>query len=78
MIVDDEVEAMFQDSLAKMYDSALEQRLEALIARSRTHGLSPEEREEVRSLSRAGKEIDSRSRWYQETLPALTARRPLI
>ncbi len=53
MIVDDEVEAMFQDSLAKMYDSALEQRLEALIARSRTRGLSPEEREEVRSLSQA-------------------------
>lgn len=53
MIVDEEVEVMFQDSLAKIYDSALEQRLEALIARSRTHGLSPEEREEVRSLSQA-------------------------
>ncbi|MFH8135364.1 DNA primase [Pantoea osteomyelitidis] len=50
MIVDEEVEAVFQDSLASIYDSALEQRLEALIARDRTQGLSAEERRELQSL----------------------------
>ncbi|WP_130831861.1 DNA primase [[Erwinia] mediterraneensis] len=50
MIVDEEVEAVFQDSLASVYDSALEQRLEALIARDRTQGLSAEERRELQSL----------------------------
>jgi DNA primase len=39
------------DTLASLYDSVLEQRLETLIAQARTHGLSPEEREEVRSLN---------------------------
>lgn len=51
MIVDDSVEQTFLDTLASLYDSVLEQRLEALIARARTHGLSQEEREEVRSLN---------------------------
>lgn len=50
MIVDEEVEAVFQDSLASVYDSALEQRLEALIARDRTQGLNAEERRELQSL----------------------------
>lgn len=50
MIVDEEAEAVFQDSLASIYDSALEQRLEALIARDRTQGLSAEERRELQSL----------------------------
>ncbi|PLV60792.1 DNA primase [Erwinia sp. B116] len=53
MIVDDEVETMFQDSLASMYDAALEQRLEELIARDRTHVLSAEERREFWALSQA-------------------------
>ncbi|NIG87874.1 DNA primase [Serratia symbiotica] len=51
MIVDDRVEQTFFDTLASLYDSVLEQRLEALIAQARTHGLSQEEREEVRSLN---------------------------
>lgn len=51
MIVDDRVEQTFLDTLASLYDSVLEQRLEALIAQARTHGLSQEEREEVRSLN---------------------------
>lgn len=51
MIVDEEVETMFQDSLASMYDAALERRLEELIARARTHGLTSEERREVSSLN---------------------------
>ncbi|WP_345829021.1 DNA primase [Erwinia sp. HDF1-3R] len=46
MIVDDEVETMFNDSLASMYDAALERRLEYLIARERTHGLDANERRE--------------------------------
>lgn len=53
MIVDEEAEAVFQDSLAKMYDSALEQRQEELIARDRTHGLNAEERRELWSLNQA-------------------------
>lgn len=53
MIVDEEAEAVFQDSLASVYDSALEQRLEALIARDRTQGLSAEERREFWALSQA-------------------------
>lgn len=51
MIVEDRVEQTFLDTLASLYDSVLEQRLETLIAQARTHGLSPEEREEVRSLN---------------------------
>ncbi|MEG3110356.1 MULTISPECIES: DNA primase [unclassified Pantoea] len=53
MIVDEEAEEVFQDSLASVYDSALEQRLEALIARDRTQGLSAEERREFWALSQA-------------------------
>ncbi|WP_380180066.1 DNA primase [Kalamiella sp. sgz302252] len=53
MIVEDEVETMFKDSLASMYDAALERRLEELIARDRTHGLSAEERREFWTLSQA-------------------------
>lgn len=53
MIVEDMVQPTFVDTLASLYDSILEQRLEQLIARARTHGLSPEEREEVRSLNEA-------------------------
>lgn len=51
MIVDDRVEQTFLDTLASLYDSVLEKRLEALIAQARTHGLRQEEREEVRSLN---------------------------
>ncbi|WP_411706039.1 DNA primase [Edaphovirga cremea] len=51
MIVEDMVEETFVDTLASLYDSVLEKRLETLIAQARTHGLSPEEREEVRSLN---------------------------
>ncbi|NIG62821.1 MAG: DNA primase [Serratia symbiotica] len=51
MIVDDRVEQTFLDTLASLYDSVLEQRLEALIAQARTHGLSQDEREEVSSLN---------------------------
>lgn len=50
MIVDEEVEAVFSDSLASLYDSALEQRLEQLIAYDRTRGLNSEERRELQSL----------------------------
>ncbi|WP_428944244.1 DNA primase [Pantoea sp. FN060301] len=53
MIVDDEVETMFKDSLASMYDAALERRLEELIARDRTHGLNAGERREFWTLSQA-------------------------
>jgi DNA primase len=51
MIVDDRLEQTFLDTLASLYDSVLEQRLEVLIAQARTHGLSQEERKEVRSLN---------------------------
>jgi len=53
MIVDEESEAVFQDSLASIYDAALEERLEFLIARERTHGLSTDERRELWTLSLA-------------------------
>lgn len=53
MIVDDEVETMFKDALASMYDAALERRLEELIARDRTHGLNAGERREFWTLSQA-------------------------
>ena len=51
MIVEDMVEEEFRATLASLYDSILEQRLEELIAKARTHGLSPEERAEVSSLN---------------------------
>ncbi|QSI92179.1 DNA primase [Erwinia amylovora] len=57
MIVDDEVETMFQDALASMYNNALERRLEELIAHDRTHGLNAEERRELWTLSQALKNI---------------------
>ncbi|KHE01287.1 DNA primase [Pantoea stewartii] len=53
MIVDEESEAVFKDFLASIYDAALEERLEFLIARERTHGLSTEERRELWTLSQA-------------------------
>ncbi|NIF21354.1 DNA primase [Candidatus Pantoea multigeneris] len=53
MIVDEEAESVFQDSLASIYDSALEQRLETLLAQERTQGLSAEERREYWALSQA-------------------------
>ncbi|MFU2315866.1 DNA primase [Rahnella sp. PCH160] len=51
MIVEEMVEEEFRATLASLYDSILEQRLETLIAKARTHGLSPEERTEVSSLN---------------------------
>jgi len=51
MIVEEMVEEEFRATLASLYDSILEKRLETLIAQARTHGLSPAEREEVRSLN---------------------------
>jgi DNA primase len=45
------VEEEFRATLASLYDSILEQRLEILIAKARTHGLSAEERTEVSSLN---------------------------
>lgn len=53
MIVDDMLEPTFMDTLKSLYDQILEQRFETLVARSRTDGLTPQEREEVRSLSQA-------------------------
>ncbi|MBK5071644.1 DNA primase [Budviciaceae bacterium CWB-B4] len=53
MIVEDMVEETFLDTLAKLYDSVLEQRQEELIARDRTHGLNAEERKELWSLNMA-------------------------
>lgn len=53
MIVDEEAEAVFQDSLASIYDSALEERLEFLIARERIQGLTADERRELWTLSQA-------------------------
>ncbi len=53
-IADQEIaEKTFTDALNHLFDSALEQRLEDLIARSRTDGLTQEEREEVRVLTEA-------------------------
>lgn len=50
MIVDEEVETVFMDLLTSVYNLALEQRLEWLIARERTQGLSGEERRELQAL----------------------------
>jgi DNA primase len=49
----DIAEKTFLDALDHLFDSALVQRLETLIARSRTEGLSAEEREEVRAITEA-------------------------
>ena len=49
----DIAEKTFTDSLNHMFDSMLELRLSELIARSRTHGLTPAEREEVRVITEA-------------------------
>ncbi|MBT9431514.1 DNA primase [Candidatus Sodalis endolongispinus] len=53
MIIDEMIEATFVDTLASLYDSILEHRQEALIARDRTHGLTAEERQELWSLNQA-------------------------
>ena len=47
----DIAEQTFTDSLNHMFDSVLELRLTELIARSRTGGLTPSEREEVRVIT---------------------------
>lgn len=47
----DIAEQTFTDSLDHMFDSVLELRLTELIARSRTGGLTPSEREEVRVIT---------------------------
>lgn len=52
----DIAEQTFTDALNHMFDSVLELRLTELIARSRTEGLTPSEREEVRVIT------ESRSR----------------
>ena len=49
----DIAEKTFTDALDHLFDSALELRLTELIARSRTHGLTPAEREEVRVITEA-------------------------
>ncbi|KAB7895217.1 DNA primase [Rouxiella sp. S1S-2] len=49
----DIAEKTFLDALDHLFDSALVQRLETLIARSRTDGLSAEEREEVKAITEA-------------------------
>ncbi len=53
MIVEDKVEETFIDTLTTLYNQMLEERLEALIARSRLRGLTPEERSEVSMLNQA-------------------------
>ncbi|MXP56400.1 DNA primase [Pantoea sp. Mhis] len=50
MIIDEEAERVFHDSLTSLYDSALEQRLEELIALDRTQGLNATQRREFWSL----------------------------
>ncbi|MXP67699.1 DNA primase [Pantoea sp. Aalb] len=53
MVVDKELETVFQDSLTNLYDCVLKQRLDVLIARDRTDGLNSSERREFWSLSQA-------------------------
>lgn len=53
MIEEDELEDKFRMSLAELYDQLLQQRLDALIARDRTHGLTTQERKELWSLQLA-------------------------
>ncbi|WP_145535247.1 DNA primase [Yersinia alsatica] len=50
MIVEEELEDKFDMSLLELYDQLLERRLEELIARSRTHTLTTQERAEVSEL----------------------------
>lgn len=49
--VEEIAENTFRDALDHLVDSALEERLDILIARARTEGLTPEEREEVRLIN---------------------------
>ncbi|KEY59644.1 DNA primase [Serratia sp. DD3] len=53
MIVEDQVEQHFLDTLTNLYESILEKRQEDLIARDRTHGLNADERKELWSLQLA-------------------------
>ncbi|WJV54493.1 DNA primase [Prodigiosinella aquatilis] len=53
MIVEEELEEKFRISLAELYDQLLQLRLDTLIARDRTHGLSVKERKELWSLQLA-------------------------
>ncbi|SNC58604.1 DNA primase [Sodalis endosymbiont of Henestaris halophilus] len=53
MIIDEMIEATFIDTLMNLYDSILEHRQEALIARDRVSGLTPKERQELWSLNQA-------------------------
>ncbi|MFP5641040.1 DNA primase, partial [Salmonella sp. 741265114_PSA] len=52
-IRDENVEKMFTDTLNRIFDAMLEQRLEELIARDRTHRLSSEERREYWEIRQA-------------------------
>ncbi|WP_033575768.1 DNA primase [Dickeya chrysanthemi] len=53
MIEEEELEEKFRISLAELYDQLLQQRMDTLIARERTHGLSMNERKELWSLQLA-------------------------
>ncbi|MGL4861185.1 MAG: toprim domain-containing protein, partial [Enterobacteriaceae bacterium] len=53
MIVDEMIEPTFMDTLEKLYDSVVQQRLDELIARERVQGLTTEERHEYWSLNLA-------------------------
>ena len=52
MIVDEEIDTMFRDALTSMLDAALERRLEFLIAKERTEGLSSDEKREYWVLNK--------------------------
>ncbi|WP_395479982.1 DNA primase [Candidatus Curculioniphilus buchneri] len=51
MIVDEEIEKTFLDTLSSLYDSILEDRQVTLIARDRMYGLTTQERQELWSLN---------------------------
>lgn len=53
MIVEERVEQTFMDTLTRLYDRVLEQRLDALLARDRTQKLTAAERAEVHALNLA-------------------------
>ncbi|EJL88030.1 DNA primase [Pantoea sp. GM01] len=53
VITDEDAEAEFRDSLTHVFDSALELRLEELIARQRTEGSNLSERSEIKALIQA-------------------------
>ncbi|KHT26795.1 DNA primase [Pectobacterium carotovorum] len=53
MIVEEELDEKFRISLAELYDQLLNQRLDILIARDRTHGLNTKEKKELWSLQLA-------------------------